>query len=76
MKIYFARSAEKILNVTIEKDINKEETNILRENDISLRAKRRENFGILQIKKTLKFLAPLADTYIHVRILHIQGQDS
>ena len=42
-----AKRGEKFLKFTNEEDINKEEKIILRENTISLRAKRGENFEIL-----------------------------
>ena len=41
-----AKRGENFLKFTNEEDINKEETIILRENTISLRAKRGENFEI------------------------------
>ena len=45
--MFCAKRGEKFLKFTNEEDINKEEKIILRENTISLRAKRGENFGIL-----------------------------
>ena len=44
--LFRAKRGEKFLKFTNEEDINKEEKIILRENTISLRAKRGENFEI------------------------------